>query len=99
MILSNDLERLIVTKNENGSYVMRYALAVSQKSILKAIGMDEDNEKKGWRIDEKMWPKDSLDLKPLKVQSGYRPLVRFFRSAGGYVLFFVIDPYLLHFAH
>ena len=41
-----DLERLIVTKNENGSYVMRYALTASQKSILKAIGMDEDDVKK-----------------------------------------------------
>ena len=37
-----ELDRIIITRDENGKYNMRYALTASQKSILKAIGMDED---------------------------------------------------------
>ncbi len=37
-----ELERMIITRTENGSYVMRYAPTATQKSILKTIGMSED---------------------------------------------------------
>ncbi len=33
---------MIITRTENGSYVMRYALTATQKSILKMVGMSED---------------------------------------------------------
>ena len=31
--------------------------------------MDEDDLKIGWRIDEKMWTKEGLVIKPLIVQN------------------------------
>ena len=41
-----ELDRIIITRDGNGTFNMRYALTASQKSILKAIGMDEDEVRK-----------------------------------------------------
>lgn len=41
-----ELDRIIITRDENGTFTMRYALTASQKSIMKAIGMDEDEVRK-----------------------------------------------------
>ena len=41
-----ELDRIIITRDENGTFNMRYALTASQKSILKAVGMDEEEVRK-----------------------------------------------------
>ena len=41
-----ELDQMIITKNENDKYSLRYALTATQKNIFKSLGMSEEQVKK-----------------------------------------------------
>ena len=41
-----ELDRMIITRNENDKYSLRYALTAAQKNIFKTLGMSEECAKK-----------------------------------------------------
>ena len=41
-----ELERMIITRNENDKYLLRYALTAIQKNIFRALGMSEERVRK-----------------------------------------------------
>ena len=41
-----ELDRMIITRNENDKYSLRYALTATQKNIFRALGMSEERVRK-----------------------------------------------------
>lgn len=41
-----ELDRMIITRNGNDKFSLRYALTASQKNIFRALGMSEERKKR-----------------------------------------------------
>ena len=41
-----ELDRMIITRNENDKYSLRYALIATQKNMFRALGMSEERVRK-----------------------------------------------------